>query len=238
MTQSTSNEDTGSRPLFKGNLSEEDWIHMWDINELKFHQPTVYPDLVKYEKYFKTNCRVLLPLCGKSLDLLYLESKGYDVHGSELVEKAAKSFFEENNISYTKSKAEKANIFIYKGKDKKITIYQGDFLSLLASDVGKFDAVWDRAAFVAINISQRQKYAEVLHDIMNPNCKYLLNTFVLSGKDFIGPPHTVTKEDIQTIFGTFCNIEHIETTSANPSNFFISKADSMYITNSLLTRKA
>lgn len=236
MTQSTSNKD--SCPLFKGDLSKEDWIHMWDISELKFHQPTVYPDLVKYERYFKTNCRVLLPLCGKSLDLLYLESKGYDVHGCELVEKAAKSFFEENSISYSKSKVEKANIFIYKGKDKKITIYQGDFLSLSASVVGKFDAVWDRAAFVAINILQRQTYAEVLYDVMNPNCKYLLNTFVLLGKDYTGPPHTVTKEDIQTIFGTFCNIEHIETTLANPSNFFISNADSMYITNSLLTRKA
>ena len=228
----------GSSSLFKGNLTENDWKHMWDINDLKFHQMTVYPDLVKYESiFFKNHSKVFLPLCGKSLDMIYLADKGYDVYGCELVEKAVKSFFLENSISYKKNCLENTDIISYKGNEKKITIYHGNILLLSSQLIGKFEAIWDRAALVAINILQRPNYANVLQDVMASDCKYLLNTFVLSGKEYEGPPHTVTEEDIEKLFGNFCNIKHLETKSANPSDFYITKADSFCITNSLLSPK-
>ncbi len=44
---------------------------------------------------------ILVPLCGKSLDLHWLYQHGHSVVGVELSGLAAKQFFEENGIQYT-----------------------------------------------------------------------------------------------------------------------------------------
>ena len=46
--------------------------------------------------------RFLVPLCGKTKDLVFLYEKGFHVIGLEGVEKACLEFFEENNIEFEK----------------------------------------------------------------------------------------------------------------------------------------
>ena len=51
----------------------------------------------------KSGCSIFVPLCGKTLDLIWLNEKGHTVMGCELSEVAAKQFFEENKIPYSTS---------------------------------------------------------------------------------------------------------------------------------------
>ena len=55
---------------------------------------------------YRTFCRLenlkfFLPLCGKAGDLIYLYEKGATVYGVEVVEKAIKELFAENDLKYT-----------------------------------------------------------------------------------------------------------------------------------------
>ena len=186
------------------------WENLWIEKNTGFHQPVVHPDLVKYENLvMKPNSRVYMPLCGKSVDLVYLADKGHDVYGSEFVESAVTDFFNEQSLEFSESNNPSGAGKIYKAISKKITIYQGDFFALKAEVIGKFDAIWDRASIVAINPSLRDEYVKVLLDIMAPHCKCLLNLLVITGKEYCGPPHSFTDKDVQNFFGSFCKIKSL-----------------------------
>ena len=49
----------------------------------------------------RTNLDLFLPLCGKSLDMVWLADKGHSVTGVEWSELAIKQFFEETKLEYT-----------------------------------------------------------------------------------------------------------------------------------------
>ena len=210
-----------------------DWQGIWDTDWTPFHEQKANPDLVKFEKLcFSGRQRVLIPFCGKSVDLLYLADKGHDVYGSELIGKAVTDFFQESNLDYVMEKHGDVNI--YKATSKRITFFQGDFYDLKSSLCGKFDVIWDRAAVVVVHPHLRPDYAAVINDLMSPECKYLLNTFTFEDENYQGPPYPLTSQDIENTFGSFCDIKHLETHKAP---FYLTKADHVIITNSLLTRK-
>ena len=65
--------------------------------------------------------------------------------------------------------------FSSRGAGADITLYLGDFFKLdqppAAGAVGRFDAVWDRAALVAVDPPTRARYAEVLAAVVVPGGK-------------------------------------------------------------------
>ena len=210
------------------------WVQMWDSNKLGFHKAETHPDLKKHEQLFlQEKSRVYLPLCGKSLDLVYLADKGHDVYGCEFVEKGVKDFFKELDLEYTVSSSNTA-VNVYKAISKQIALYQGDFFALSSNVIGKFDAIWDRGSLVAIDPCQRKDYAKVILDIMTPKCKYLLNTFVITGEHYQGPPFTVTEKDIYDMFGDFCDISFLDNTLANSGFTSVTKFE---VENRLISLK-
>ena len=81
---------------------------MWDQDVFPWHKEGVHP---KLEQRFETliqaagkenasECRFFVPLCGKSVDMMFLLKKGFQVIGCEGVEKACVDFFEENSIFF------------------------------------------------------------------------------------------------------------------------------------------
>lgn len=48
----------------------------------------------------RTGLKFLFPLCGKSLDMLWVSKLGHEVVGVEFVKSACEEFFTENNIKY------------------------------------------------------------------------------------------------------------------------------------------
>jgi len=80
-------------------------------------------------------------------------------------------------------------------------VYAGDFFAFGSKfESSPFDAVWDRAALVAINVSDRSRYVSIMKSVMGPSCRYLLATVDYDTSEYIGPPHALTEEDLRQLF--------------------------------------
>ena len=195
-------------------LTIDDWDSRWEQNLIGFHLPAVNAYLQKYAHLLLgENNRVFLPLCGKTKDLVYFADQGHDVYGCEFVEMSVIDFFSENSLEYScEEKQLSCGMFkVYQAASKPITIYQGDFFALTSLDVGKFNAIWDRASLEAIDPSKRLDYAKVIIDLLSSNGKYLTSTLTLTGVQYTGPPYSISPEEIKDLFGRVCEIKLLET---------------------------
>ena len=80
-------------------MDTEFWQQRWAKDEIGFHLDEVNPNLRDHFSVLGVSeggC-VLMPLCGKSQDMLWLASQGVEVIGVELSEKAVAAFFAENS---------------------------------------------------------------------------------------------------------------------------------------------
>src|SRR3546814_1274665 len=80
------------------------WQQRWRDNRIGFHRDGVLPLLEKHwpSLGLATGRRVFVPLCGKSLDIAWLEARGHRVLGVELSSLAVGQFFDENGMAPTK----------------------------------------------------------------------------------------------------------------------------------------
>ena len=71
------------------------WHQKWEKNNIPFHEKEANPLLVKYSNNLSLSkeSRIFLPLCGKTLDIGWLLSKGYRVAAAELSELAISQLF-------------------------------------------------------------------------------------------------------------------------------------------------
>ena len=61
------------------------WLQKWENNQIGFHENKPNPLLVKYFHILslEKGSRIFLPLCGKSLDMAWLLSRGYSQLASQ-----------------------------------------------------------------------------------------------------------------------------------------------------------
>ncbi|MEA2773553.1 MAG: thiopurine S-methyltransferase, partial [Acetobacteraceae bacterium] len=81
-------------------MQPEFWRDRWFRGQIGFHQPAVERYLEEHWADLDTvkgSC-VFVPLCGKSLDLLWLRDIGHGVIGVELSDIAVQAFCMENGI--------------------------------------------------------------------------------------------------------------------------------------------
>ncbi|XP_066270203.1 probable thiopurine S-methyltransferase [Branchiostoma lanceolatum] len=171
----------------------------WGWNELKpgdnpcFHMPQVHPSLIKHIDRLtggREGLRFLLPLCGKSLDMKWLQEKGHTVVGVEFVEKAAQHFFEDHGIEPTVS--EEPSIGggkHYKGLDGKISMYICNYFDFNSDVCGQFDAVWDRGSLMAMEVRDQKRYVDLTKSLMKPDARYMMETFECSKDQGQGQGH-------------------------------------------------
>ncbi|XP_077991305.1 putative thiopurine S-methyltransferase isoform X2 [Glandiceps talaboti] len=154
--------------------------------------------------------KIFVPLCGKSIDLIWLAQQGHDVTGVEYSDIACEAFFKENNIEYSAAPAENLKDGkLYTSKDNKIKIYQCDFFQFSSDVAGQFDAAWDRGAFGAITAEDRKKYSDVLISVMKPDSVCLMTTLQYDTTVMKGPPRHVPLEVIQEYYGERFDIKPV-----------------------------
>ncbi|XP_039271094.2 thiopurine S-methyltransferase-like [Styela clava] len=204
------------------NLTTNGWDdYFWKSGQKDppFHVQEVHSTVKKfYNRLFsegKTG-RIFIPLCGKSLDLIYFADLGHDVVGLEFSEVAVESFFAENNLKFTKYDLENEPFVVYKCLDKAITLYRGDFFKLKPEICGQFDAFWDRGSFIAINMGQRLEYAEIMFKLMKNMSKYLLQGAYYDGTKYAGPPHYLSEDSLKETLGKRYSYELLETRESTP----------------------
>ena len=177
---------------------ESFWHELWAEHRIGFHRDTVHPDLTTYyDRALAGGRRVLVPLCGKTLDMPHLVERGFDVVGVELVPLAVDEFHAENDLRPTVS--EEGAFRVYRSKG--LTIYCGDFFELSVEQVGEFDRIWDRAALVALDGERRQRYVGHLKSLAAPSARMLQSTIEYDQQVMSGPPWSVSVAELQEHYG-------------------------------------
>jgi thiopurine S-methyltransferase len=173
------------------------WHQRWERNEIAFRQREANPLLVKYFDVLSLSkgSRVFLPLCGKTLDIHWLLSNGYRVAGSELSEVAVNQLFSERTIEPRITAIDD----IRRHSADNIDIFVGDIFDLSRSVLGRVDAIYDRAALVALPETMRSRYAGHLIEITD-RAPQLLISYDYDQSLVDGPPFSVSNEEVNRLY--------------------------------------
>jgi len=178
-------------------MDSQFWIKAWNDGKTAFHQAHYHEKLTEYFPQFNPlkGQRVLVPLCGKTKDLLWLHELGLHVHGVELHGPAVESFFLENKLP-PPAITQDQDFTHYRGQN--ILVSCGDFFKLSGTD--SFDFVYDRAALVALPEAMRKTYAQVIKRSLKRGGKYLLIVYEYDPSQMEGPPFSVREDEIRALY--------------------------------------
>jgi len=194
----------------KTNRDNHLWLQLWREKRTDFHQFSVNMYLTEFWSRLNLlkGSRVLVPMCGKSLDMIWIANQGYEVIGVEISPIAIKAFFHENRLMAKKKRQGKFMIW----QSGRISILCGDYFSLNLSDLGHIDAVYDRAALTALPESIRKQYVAKLAQLA-PQADVILLTIEDIESSELSKRRTSVDEEISTIYSKFyeINLLHVDT---------------------------
>jgi thiopurine S-methyltransferase len=195
-------------------MKKDFWLERWEKKEIGFHQNEVNPHLLKYwQEVNSTEAgEVFVPLCGKTLDMVWLRELGHSVFGVELSDIAVREFFHENG--YADRLLTDESHFIA----DNIRIRCGDFFELTQEDLKQVKAVYDRASLVALPPAMRDQYVQHLIHILPGGTEILLVTFDYPQEQMSGPPFAVSAEDVERLFAPHAEIRLLASIDVLPDN--------------------
>jgi len=198
----------------------EPWLERWQEGRIGWHEPAGNASL---HRHWRTGGkRVLVPLCGKTPDLLWLEEQGNDVVGIELSDLAVQAFFDENRIGST---TRDAGLTVYEGTDRRVTIYCGDFFEF---DVAGFDACYDRGSLIVMPSDIRPAYAKHLDTLLTADAVRLLITVDYDDTIATGPPFSVSAEEVQGYWPKLELVDRYDDIDNGPPKFLKAGLTEMY----------
>jgi len=170
------------------------WHDRWEKNEIPFHESEVNSLLVNnFNKLpIKENNRIFIPLCGKTLDIGWLLSKGQSVAGAELSEFAVTELFKQLDVAPTIK--ETGSLKHYSAPN--IDIYVGNIFDLTQEILGHVDAIYDRGAYVALPKTIRINYSQHLMHITK-NASQLLIAYEYNQSLMKGPPFSIPLNELE-----------------------------------------
>lgn len=183
------------------------WLNKWEQNEIGFHKSDANPLLVKHLNALalEEGDRIFLPLCGKTLDIGWLMQQGFRVVGAELSELAIEQLFTQLDLKPKITDVGGLKLF----SANSIDIFVGDIFDLTQDLIGPVDAIFDRAALVALPQDMRITYAKHLIDITQ-SAPQLLLTFEYDASAISGPPHSILKEEVTSHYSKNYQLETLE----------------------------
>ncbi|MGV8902072.1 MAG: thiopurine S-methyltransferase [Pseudomonas sp.] len=184
------------------------WHKRWALDQIGFHLGEVNPYLQRFwpELELKEHARVLVPLCGKSLDLAWLAGQGFRVLGVELSEKAVEDFFSEQQLDAQISQRGPFKVYSV----ESIELWCGDFFALTAEDVSECVGLYDRAALIALPPEMRQRYTRHLTQILPRGCQGLLITLDYDQTQIDGPPFSVPDAEVQQLLAADWQLDALD----------------------------
>ncbi|MHB1329800.1 MAG: thiopurine S-methyltransferase [Gemmatimonadales bacterium] len=173
------------------------WHTKWAANETGFHEGAPNALLVRHLHRLGAPAggRFLLPLCGKSQDIPWLVGQGFRVVGAELSPIAVEQFFTELGVRPDVTSIGRLTRY----RTTSIEIFCGDIFDLTALVVGRIDAIYDRAALVALPAELRGRYAKHLVEIAG-TVPQLLISFDYDQAAMDGPPFSVKGQEIANLY--------------------------------------
>lgn len=191
-------------------MEPEFWHKKWENREIGFHEGK--PNSLLVEHFSRLNLssggRVFLPLCGKTRDIAWLRSQGYAVAGAELNESAIGELFQELEVEPEITTLQQMKHYSGPGLD----FFVGNIFHLAPDQLGPVQAVYDRAAMVALPEETRRKYTAHLVEISD-EASQLLITFQYDQNQMEGPPFSISSQEIESHYGHVYEIQTLESRS-------------------------
>lgn len=183
------------------------WQDRWATNTIRWHRDDDINDVIKahgdkllnIDESCTVDMRVLVPLCGKSLDVAFFakEEGVTEVVGVDGIRKALEEFISEHPDLELEQVESTGSYEVFKGRT--ITLLKGDFFDLTEQDAGgKFAAVYDRASLVAIQPDLREKYVSNIRKVIAPGAKILL--VAVEHGTGTGPPFSILEADVRRLY--------------------------------------
>jgi thiopurine S-methyltransferase len=198
-------------------MERDFWLERWRTGSTGWHQNETHPFLLRHGRRLLggPQPRVFVPLCGASLDMLWLRQQGATVVGIDLASAAFQRFYDDANLEPV---VDRTCLFERWSADG-IELLAGDFFDADATVLGPFDAVYDRAALFALPPAMRERYAARMADLCRPGTRVLQVTFEYDQREMNGPPFAVHEPELQQLYAsafTLERLEHVDVTDLNP----------------------
>ncbi len=189
-------------------MQAEFWLQRWRENRTGFHRDAPMPLLVQHWHALRLpeESRVLVPLCGKTLDMQWLAEQGHHVLGVELSPLAVKQFFDDHHLSPETHESAMGMHHVA----GNIEIIQGDVFGLDDATLAGCDAVYDRAAIIALPPAMRERYAHDIYARLAPGCRALMITLEYPQHEMDGPPFSVDADNVNALLGDTWRVDLLE----------------------------
>jgi len=177
-------------------VGDANWAERWAEGRIGFHEGRPNGWLEQHVGRLGSARRVLVPLCGKAEDMAFLAARGHQVIGVELVEDAVRAFFAEHGLT---PKVEAAGPF-QAWEANGVRILVGDFFATTRALLGSVDALYDRAAMIALPPELRARYVAHLRTLLPDGAPGLLVTLEYEQARRDGPPFAVLADEVRRAY--------------------------------------
>lgn len=193
--------------------ASDPWLSRWQEGRIGFHLPVTHSALERWWPSLGVapGAKVLVPLCGKSLDMRWLAAQGYPVLGIELARQACEQFVAEGAGDVSRYRLEYFDCF----RQGPVELWCGDFFHFHIDHVDHLDAFYDRAALIALPPATRQRYAFHLAQLLPPGARGLLISLEREEDTQQGPPFHVTEDEICQLMSPNFTLEVLERRAAD-----------------------
>ena len=185
------------------------WHQRWEKNEIGFHEGKPNPFLVKHfhELSVAKGRRIFVPLCGKTLDISWLLSRGYRMAGAELSQLAIEQLFMELGMQPEVTTVGK----VEQWSANNLDIFVGDIFAVSEKMLSPIDAVYDRAALVAFPEDMRKRYTAHLTEVTKKSPQLLI-CYEYDQSLMDGPPFSVSNEEVHRHYATAYDLTLLSST--------------------------
>ena len=182
----------------------ENWLARWREGRIGFHERRANALLERHATRLSGR-RVLVPLCGKAEDLAYLAARGHDVIGIELAEQAVHAFFVEHDLAPAVTPHGPFASWTVAASDAgaasgSLRLLVGDFFAATPELIGPIDALYDRAALIALPPELRPRYVALLRSLLPAGAPALVITLEYDQSAMSGPPFAVFEAELRELY--------------------------------------
>ncbi len=187
----------------------KEWNVRWKEGRVGFHAHEPNDFLVSNftRLGLPTGSHVLVPLCGKSVDMVWIAGQSHRVTGIDFSPIAINDFLHEQELS---PREEPLHNRITCYRDDPFTLLHGDFLKLDPRQIDRVDWIYDRGGLVSLPPSEQVAYVAHLVSFLSPDQPLFLITFDYDVAKMEGPPFSLGPKEIEKLFSSHFQIEVLE----------------------------
>jgi len=180
---------------------------MWKVNDMAAKSTAL--DHIREHAIDVPSLNILCPLAGDDQFVQYAWSQGHNVTAIDLVPAAVQEMRKQFSEDGWSKEEQENGMVVWKHESGTATLYEGNVMTALPELVQKFDAVYDKDSFGALDLNMRTDFCNRIASYVKPVTGIIYTEVKYKPGRTQGPPFHVEKEDLMLPgnFGTM--FEHV-----------------------------